>query len=330
MRRLIALLSIVLLTIFVFTGCVADSYHSQPQLPDTTPAQQAQYDLDRSVALVSNFGELAPGGVDRHQPFCSGVWVGADQILTAAHCIRGLEDMQHKLLALRALIQAGVPSQLAIMIVSAGVEDIDLDDDDDSPAGLKEALAIIKQIPHQPLMSLMVAYVVPSQVTDVGLRPLSFQSSRPVFIDERMDLAVLRTDGFRPAHGIAHIGQVSPPVGEDVTMTGNIHGNFFSYRQQQVSAYRHTEKYDDMDDIDGPFMQLSGATLAGGDSGSGVFDTHGNLVGIVSFVGPSIQLSYCIHMDTIRKVLIGQKIIKANIDTGAKDPDLSDAPLNLE
>ncbi len=304
MRRLFALLSALCLVIFAF-GCSGAQAVAVP--PDSP--HQAQADISYSVALIHDFGVLDTD----HGAFCSGTWVAKDTILTAAHCVKGYARMRHQLLVMQALKAAGFDPQDVVIT--------DLD-------SLTQLLAIFASVPLEPALGLDVPYIVPSQVREVGLAPSSFQHSTAIFVDSRADLALLRVTGYMPEHGVAPLADHAPAVGEDVTLTGNIHNNFFSFRQEQVSAYRNTEKYDGMNEIDGPFMQLSGAMVSHGDSGSGVFNTHGQLVGVMSFVS-EVQLSYCIHLETIRSVMIGQHLLKAHIDVKAQDPDLTDAPLNL-
>jgi hypothetical protein len=323
MRRLFAFFSLVLLTIFCFTGCatVAGNLPNKPDLP-----QQAQVDLTQSVALVSDFGPR-----DSHHLFCSGVWIGPNTVMTAAHCVKGYVHIRHRAAVIRALEAAGAPPDLAIILSGIDVSDID-PNDPDLPPGAGDFIKIILAVPYEPALGLDVPYIVPDQVKDVGDSPKAFQHTTAVYLDEKADLALLSARGFVPQHTSAVLAEQPPAVGETVTLVGSIRGNFFSFRTETVSAYRRTEKYDGMDQINGPFMQLSGALVSHGDSGAGVFNAQGQLVGSLSFISEDTQLAYCVHLDTIRSMMIGQKMIKAKIDTQAQDPDLSDDnhPLNAE
>lgn len=324
MRRLIALLSLVFISIFIFTGC--STAHLTPDTPSIP--QQAQLDLDRSVALVTDFGTQ-----DSHHLFCSGTWVGARTILTAAHCVKGYINMRHRTAVIKALIENGVPPQIALILSGIDVDNIDLNDPDLTPNAIA-MIQLVKQIPYDSATGLDLPYIVPSQVRNVGAAPSSFQHTQVYYMDETTDLALLQTVGYVPSHGTVKIAVQSPKVGETVTMVGSIEGAYFSFRQNYVSAYRHTEKYDGMDSVNGPFMQLAGSLIGHGDSGSGVFNTQGLLVGMVSFVGSDSNLTYCIHLETIRQLLIGQRLEKGVIDVvtpHALDLDDDNLPsLNLQ
>jgi hypothetical protein len=324
MRRLFAILSLLVLTIFCFNGCAASGANFSPQVPDLS--QQAQVDLHQSVALVTDIGPR-----DRHHLFCSGTWIGPDHILTATHCVKGYVQMKHRNAVIQALQAAGCPEELAIILSGIDLSELD-PNDPDLPPGAADFIRIVQSVPYEPTLGQDVPYIVPSQVRDVGAAPSGYQHTVAVFLDVRADVALLETRGFVPEHAIAALADQTPAVGDNVTLVGSIRGNFFSFRTENVSAYRHTEKYDGMDQVDGPFMQLAGALITHGDSGSGIFNAAGQLVGMTSFISEDSQLTYCIHLDTIRSMMIGHRLIKAKLDSNpnTKDPDLSDTPLNLE
>lgn len=326
MRRLIALLTVVFITLFLFTGCCSTD-NLKPNIPSVP--EQAQVDLNRSVALVHDFGPRDT----RHGAFCSGTWVAQDTILTAGHCVLGYAEMRHKVAIMKKLEEAGIPPQVFMMMQALGMDTDDLDPNDPQmPDTLRQIVVIARSVPVEPPIGLDMPYIVPSEVKDVGAAPSAFQHSTAIFVDQKADIALLKVHGYVPQHEVAVLADKAPAVGEDVTLVGSIQGNLFSFRRNTVSSYRHSEKDDDMPSITGPFMQLSGALVSFGDSGSGVFNERGQLVGVESFISEA-QLSYCIHLDTLRSIFIGQRLLKANLTAPAKDPALDDdngIPLNLQ
>jgi hypothetical protein len=320
MRRIIAVFSCFLISLFII-GC--GSINST-NIPPNGP-EQARRSNGVSVALVSNFNDA-----DIHPAYCSGVWVDKDTILTAAHCPVGYADMTHRYLIFKALEDAGLSFKEARLIASADSDDLDIAVemgliDADVVA---QAKLIIAMVPHISPMSLDMTFIGPDQVIDIGAEPKEFFHGNVLVIDEKADLALIRATSY-PAHYVAHLAEKLPEVGEELNFSGTPENNSFAFRKVIVSAYRHSEAKDGMDSIHGPFIQVNGPIFHG-DSGSGMLNSNGELVGIVSFVDGDIKMCFCIHTDTIRSMLIGQRIIKAKLDTKAKDPDLGEAKINLE
>ena len=314
MLRILAALSALLFSCLLVSGC---SHNPTPNIP--TLPQQAQLDNQMSVALIHDFGQIDKD----HGSFCSAVWVSPTTIMTAAHCVVGYAHMKRKVAIVQALKTAGI-SPLILLFLG-----VDLDD---TFANVPDSFSVIADIfrnnPPLPLVGLDIPYIVSNQVVDVGVPPTGWWMATSTFTDTKIDLALLHANATMPSHLFVSLADQTPLVGESVTSIGTVSNNWFSFRQEVVSAYRHSEKNDGMPDLDGPFMQLSGAKLFHGDSGSGIFNERGQLVGIASFIEDSTDLSYCIHLETIRSVLIGQRIVKAHLDVGAADPDLSETPIN--
>lgn len=312
--RIFAILSLFCL---FATGCATN-------LPAQSPgAAQASHDTARVVALVSDFGNVDPA----HHTFCSGVWVSSHQIMTAAHCVLGYANELKTVQLLKALEDQGVPPFIAQLLANLDLSDVT--EDSDAPDVVKAAAAIARALPPVKPLGLDLPYIVPSEVTDPGYAPTAIHHTAATWFDKDTDLALLETQGVVPVHQPAQLADHTPPVGDTVTSMGSPHGSFFSFRLLTVSAYRHTEKGEGMD-ITGPFMQVNGSVV-GGDSGSGVFDSHGYLVGIISFADSRTSMGYCLHLESLRQVLIGQHLLAAHLDVKAKDPDLGGGfPLNLQ
>jgi hypothetical protein len=306
----------ILTLLFTFSSCASVSpptHLSSPQLASLT--------ADQTVALVSDFGEFDSG----HQPFCSAVWVGHKSILTANHCVEGYAHMMTKITMIRTLIANGVPKQLAIAAVRHGIQDADPEELEEMPPMLQALHALLQTVPPVSSVGLVIPFIVQGDATDIGMAPKFIHYSQAVATDPGSDLALLQViKGQVAHHAIASLAEVTPAVGSTVVITGHPIRNTWLFRQGYVSAYRHQIK-DDSDDelskIHGPYLQVS-VNIAPGDSGGGIFDSQGHLIGIVMFIDERIQGGYCSHLDNITAFLVGQHLVTLKIDVTAKDPIL--------
>lgn len=318
MRQLFALLTIAFLSIFAF-GCTAPTLH-----PTAPGVYSAIHDTKSAVALVTDLD-----AADTNQTYCSANWVAEDKILTAAHCVEGYADIMRRQAIVAALVKSGLPEFMANMI-AASADDFDNADLDNPlmPDFLKAVAIIVKSVPPVPQLGLHMTYAVPADVNDPGYRPNRTYQVVAVAVNKRMDLALLQTNGAYPKHNIPVLADQSPHVGDTIHSMGTPDHLFFTYHTGIVTGYRGTLNRAGMDMIDGPFMQVQNG-MSPGDSGSVIFDQDDKIVGLSSFVDTESNAGFCIHLESIRSFLIGQRVIKGNIDTTAKDPDLTNVPLNL-
>lgn len=320
MRQLFALLTLAFLSIFVLSGCITDT-SQHPLAPDV---YSAIHDTKSAVALVTELD-----AADTNQTFCSANWVAPTKILTAAHCVEGYADLMRRQAVVAALVKSGLPEFIAGML-AASAEDFDSMDMDNPliPSFIKEAAAIIKAVPPVPQMGLQMSYTIPADVNDPGYRPNRVYHAVAIAVNNKMDLALLQTEGVYPNHNIPVLAEHSPRVGEAIHSMGTPDHLFFTYHTGIVTGYRGTLNHAGMESVEGPFMQVRNG-MSPGDSGSVVFDQDDKIVGLSSFVDTESGAGFCIHLETIRGFLIGQRVIKGKIDPTAKDPDLTNVPLNL-
>lgn len=214
-----------------------------------------------TVALVA----ITPEGSIK--PYCTGVWVNQDTLVTATHCVDA---------AKRLALGNPPPNPFA-------------EEEEDT----------------SPLEGTTVYYIVQGEVDEVGKNPYGLHSSKAILADRDHDIAVLAAEGkVIPPHGSAKLAKQGPGVGEVVLIVGQVRGLYWSYITGVVSAYRDdlpnsrkpTQK------TQGPFMQLS-APVFYGNSGGGAFNSDGELVGIASFLGGAPSTSMFIHIQTVRKAL---------------------------
>ena len=312
-------LTILALCIFVITlgGCCA---HTNLLNPILSGAQQAQHENQASIALVYDFDVI-------QRPFCTGVWVAKDTILTANHCIQGYVEQHHIFLVAKALQQIGADAEKAQMLAGVDIKDIP-PQFLDSPV----AQALIQAnslFPVENPNTVTLQYAVPEDIIDVGVRPSRIRHASALALYPSLDLALLHVTGDIPQHRIAHLADQAPQVGEAVSLVGNTEGTWFNYKISVISAHRHSMKEAGNDNNE-PILQLAAGAIDSGDSGGCLFNERGQLVGIVEAVSSRTHYGFCIYTDTIRKMLLGQHFILGKIDVKAEDPDLQGAHLNTE
>jgi hypothetical protein len=300
--------------VFVCGGCVCSSqFH--PSLPGPALASEI---TSETVALVSNFD----ADDSLHQIYCTGVWVGENTILTAAHCVKGYADMKQKKAMAKALKATGLDPDMAEMFITMGLADLDPSDPriDDQVRAL---LIAIKSVPPVEIQGLDMPYIVEQDVVDFMESPKEIHKANEYAIDEREDLALLSIAGPTHKHKIAKLADSTPLIGERVAVLGHANGAPYSYVEGIVSTYR--KHMPAVLGHDGPFLEIS-ASITHGDSGAGIFNDRGEYVGTISFTGP--EGVYCIHLDTVRGFLIGAHVIKAKLNLMADNPDLDNTVLN--
>jgi len=298
--------------IFIFLTAILMGCCTQPNNAHPTVPEIAKIANGDTVALIADFN---------HKPFCTGVWVSSTTILTANHCIEGYAKMLHTMAAIKALEEDGCPDELAHMLANLDLEVLQRAAEDDPLA--QHILDIVLSIPQVNPDNLVIPYTVEREVVNIGESPKKLYHSVSAIRTPDEDLALLRIDLAEDirSHGIAELADKIPEVGESVYITGQVLGDFWSFKGGLVSAYRH-----DMDEegitAKGPFMQTS-VIMGPGDSGGGVFNSDGKLIGIASFIEPAAHFSFCVHLETIRGFLQGQRLAPVHIDPAAPDPDLS-------
>lgn len=320
-RSLLLICSLAFISI-ITTGCSATFNQVSANSPLPGP-QLSQQIAAQTVALVSDDG--SPG--DIHGTFCSAVWVGQRTLLTANHCLEGYAKHLHQMQQLQALIKYGVPEDAAEIALSLGLEELD-SDDPTMPDEIKQMLQIISQVPPVSPDTLHIAYIVQSEVIDIGVAPRALHQAQVVARTPHKDLALLQAYGFIPPHAVAPLADTSPLVGAQVEVMGTPYYNFWLYRQGVVGAYRHSLQHDGMTEIDGPFLQAS-ILITNGDSGGGLFDDRGHLVGIISFMnkGEPALGGFAIPLDTLRGFMAGQHLVPLKLSPSTKDPVLDDEKL---
>jgi hypothetical protein len=196
-------------------------------------------------------------------PFCTGVWVDKDKILTADHCAR-------------APIEAA----------------FDLDADDPEQ---REAVQLIEK-------GFKINYITEKDSTGLWREPKKLHAAVVEKFDYDHDLALLVVKDPKdvPEHRVAPLADKTPAQGEELHIMGHPTGLTWTYGHGYVAAYRE-EKFRSSKKT-GPFLQVSGPAWHGS-SGGGAFNNNGELVGIADFLTPAPHNVMFIHLETIRSFL---------------------------
>lgn len=142
-----------------------------------------------------------------------------------------------------------------------------------------------------------VYYVVRGEVGELGGEAAGIHMARVVKHDREHDLGLLRGEGagIPMNHEEAMLVEEMPESGARVWIVGHPRGMYWSYAEGVVSAYR-------LESPIGKVVQVNG-TVWYGNSGGGLFDERGRLVGICSLLTKVPGMSYYVHRDSIRKFL---------------------------
>jgi S1-C subfamily serine protease len=211
---------------------------------------------------------------DKENVYCSGVFVSNSVILTAAHCIFGYTDF-----------------------VNEKNEEAQTED---------------TQYPILHPEQITFHFAVVSEYVNVGVPTSGIHSATVLETLRSEDLALLSITNPKslPKHSIAKIAKETPKQGDFVSCMGHPDRFYWSYIQGTVSAIRDDIKY--VPTV-GPFIQIS-APVWKGMSGGCAFDAYGSCIGIASFLNPnSPDMSFYIDTETVRGLLIGARIIKADL-----------------
>ncbi len=209
--------------------------------------------------------------------YCAGVWVSKNVIMTANHCIEGMSEQ----LGMEELILGGVDP----LAVSMG----------------------LVEVPKVEVLD--VEYIVREDVIGDGENPEKRYSGKVWNRDVSHDLAMIVVSGS-PWHSVAEIGN-KVEVGESVYTMGHPTGLYWSYMSGVVSAKMdHIEM---VKDVSGPFIQVS-MPIFNGNSGGGLFDEEGHLLGIVSFMPPRVpSVGFMIGLESIRGFMMGSGLMRVSL-----------------
>ena len=249
-------------------GCCV---HTGLRHPESRPTLVDELKSD-TVALVHRDED------DDVAPFCAGVWVSKDTVVTADHCARA---------PIEALVVELMPS-----------DNVD-EDDEDAVAKFQAAREKMVQDLED---GFKIQYIVDKESTGVYREPKALHLLKVVRHDKDHDLAVMQVVDPKdiPDHHVAGLAGAAPAVGEDVSVVGHPSGLTWTYTRGVVAAIR--EENFRPSKKKGPWIQVAGEVWRG-NSGGGVYNANGELLGIASFIAPAPNESFFVHIDTIKAFL---------------------------
>lgn len=123
--------------------------------------------------------------------------------------------------------------------------------------------------------------------------------------DQAEDLAILRlVSSDVPKHPIAKLSKADLRDGDDVHVVGHPRGVMWTYIRGVVSS---TREIPNPNDFTFKVLQVS-APVWFGNSGGGAFDEDGRLIGIASYITRAPNMSFFVHRDVIRGLLVSERV----------------------
>lgn len=154
------------------------------------------------------------------------------------------------------------------------------------------------------VMGVKVHYIQANEVEGIGEEPSGVHLAKVVADDAEHDVSLMRAvGGAVPGHEYARLASYYPAIGEKIHLVGHVKGLYWSYIEGVVSSYRgDIPAVKDDIKISGPFIQLS-APVYYGNSGGGVFNNDGDLVGIVSFMLGAPVTNFAVPVRRVRALV---------------------------
>lgn len=154
-----------------------------------------------------------------------------------------------------------------------------------------------------------VAYVIEREL-DLSSKLQRAHAAKLVAVDPEHDLAILRAPGA-PHHEVAALSNDSIEPGDDTHTMGHPYANWFSYSTGTVAAVRKALMPASEDDPMKETLWIqTTAQISPGNSGGGLFDGQGQLIGICSRSRRDGQgLNFYIHRDHLRAFIQKQSTI---------------------
>lgn len=167
----------------------------------------------------------------------------------------------------------------------------------DIPAKLKEIQSLL--VPRNSLGKELLYSVIGDYDTDAWVKAITIppRKATVVDVDADNDLALLEVEKDPPIHPWAHLSKKPINVGDSISTVGHTQAFTWTYSRGYVSTVRNH-----MVTPSSAHVKVIQASLPlwFGNSGGGIFNADGELIGVASFIvekGPN--MGFCIHRDVI-------------------------------
>tara|TARA_Y100000310_G_C20674421_1_gene812117 strand:+ start:234 stop:1037 length:804 start_codon:yes stop_codon:yes gene_type:complete len=150
--------------------------------------------------------------------------------------------------------------------------------------------------------------IVPDRLVDGRIELSSAAEGIVLGFDAKNDLALIKTQKHNSAEAIVNISQDTLRVGEEVHVVGHTVGIPYTYANGYLAGIRDDNLGQGMISV----LQIS-APLYFGNSGGGVYNQKGELIGICSYLYMRMptHLNFFIHRDTL--ISFTSKYINLNL-----------------
>ncbi len=243
--------------------------------PAQSPDRTAFVDglIHKTVALVHFvIDEVDPSTSATMQPYCSGVWVSEDRILTAYHCIEDLHGPNYV-----------PPSAEAV------------------PQGILQLFGL--STPENDPTGAEVLYAGRDDIkTDAPGIHFDYWRGKVLKGDKFHDLAVILVNKEHPKHESASVAW-GAAVGEEINIIGHPAGAMWTYEHGYVAAFRPDHPSPDGSKKSMTMIQVE-APIWFGNSGGPAFNQRGEIVGITSQLRRGVpEMGFFVPFSAIRSFL---------------------------
>jgi S1-C subfamily serine protease len=146
-----------------------------------------------------------------------------------------------------------------------------------------------------------------NEMMGMGEDPAAMHMARVVVDNGLHDVSLLKASGKGiPSHTYASLADQLPAVGERVHIVGHVKGLYWTYVHGYVTSHRGDIPLAITNGTHGPFIQMYSPVYYG-NSGGGVFNSDGELVGIVSFMLGAPLTNFAIPVKYVRRMVIEVK-----------------------
>jgi S1-C subfamily serine protease len=259
-RLLFFFLALLMVSCATINNQTSKTANSTPSLPEKSKAATVAF---ITTGLVTE---------DSYYPYCTGVWINRDTLMTALHCAAGNAKRE----------------KIRQLPKDERVVGNFLIDDVKDPTGTT------------------MNYSMEDEVVGIDLKPKRTHAAKVVAIDSPHDLALLKADSDIPHHNWLRIADEMPKVGEKLYIVGHPGGLYFTFFDGIMAAIRETFPQDEEEDevkMEGPFLQIYSG-IYHGNSGGPVISEKGEIVGIVSFIARSPNQGFAIACPSLKHFVL--------------------------